>query len=146
MPNKDTKNPRTLEQRFWGRVDITPGCWNWIGSKSTNGYGNIGIQKRTYYVHRVSWEIHNSKIPEGLDVCHKCDNRRCVNPEHLFLGTRLDNMQDCLAKGRVPASRRTHCPRGHEYTVENTYFQPTAGGRVCRTCAKNRHRTIEVQA
>jgi hypothetical protein len=100
-------NPRhlfrpTLEDRFWPNVQKTSGCWNWIGAEQSKGrgYGTIGKDGKTLRAHRVSWEMHNGPIPEGLIVCHKCDNPKCVRPEHLFLGTHSDNVADKVAKGR----------------------------------------------
>lgn len=92
------------ETRFWNKVIKTEGCWNWIGCKiGKMGYGqfrfvkNGKIQNRA---HRVSWIIHNGEIPDGLLVLHKCDNPLCVRPDHLFLGTDLDNATDRMKKGR----------------------------------------------
>lgn len=74
------------------------GCWLWIGGVSyPPGYGRM---TRGQYAHRVSYEIHRGKIPVGMHVLHRCDNRLCVNPDHLFLGTQSDNMRDMMAKGR----------------------------------------------
>lgn len=92
---------RPLEERFWARVNKTDDCWEWTGPTVT-GYGVISVNKRSYKAHRMSWMIHNGPIPDGLFICHHCDNRRCVRPDHLFIGTASDNMRDMTAKGRHP--------------------------------------------
>jgi hypothetical protein len=89
-------------RRFWSRVAAgkPDECWCWIGSKTPLGYGHMRIGKQNAYSHRISWVLHNGFIPDGLVVCHKCDNPSCVNPTHLFLGTMKDNTQDSIKKGR----------------------------------------------
>ena len=77
------------------------GCWQWTGALSKTGYGVINIQNRTVKAHRFSWEIHRGEIPSGLVICHRCDNRRCVRPDHLFMGTVADNNRDGYRKGRI---------------------------------------------
>ena len=93
-----------IESKFWDRVEKTPSCWNWIGSLDGNGYGKMtkpGQCDRSLRAHRISWELAYGQIPNGLLVCHKCDNPACVRPEHLFLGTQKDNVQDAIQKGRL---------------------------------------------
>lgn len=82
-------------------------CWNWNGAIGRDGYGFYHFKK----AHRLSYEFHNGPIPDGLWVLHKCDNRRCVNPNHLFLGTNSDNIQDCITKGRFPVGERHSCAK-----------------------------------
>jgi len=92
----------TAEERFWKYVDIdvTTGCFNWIGGKTRGNYGEFNYNKKPQRVHRVSYIIHYGDIPDGLHVLHTCDNPSCVNPLHLFLGTNQDNMTDKCNKGR----------------------------------------------
>lgn len=85
---------------FWDYVNKTESCWLWTGRLSISGYGQFRQNKRFHRAHRVAWEITNGAIPDGLCVCHKCDVRHCVNPEHLFIGTCQDNANDRVAKGR----------------------------------------------
>lgn len=83
-----------------GKRDPETGCLNYRGWINTNGYGRIRIGKKSCGAHRVAYEVFIGPIPEGMLVCHKCDNRRCIEPTHLFLGTHADNTQDMLQKGR----------------------------------------------
>jgi hypothetical protein len=135
------------------RVSPEPnsGCWLWEGSQNGNGYGHIGLGGTgggNGLVHRLMWELHNGTVPDGLWVLHRCDVRACCNPDHLFLGTPLDNMQDMHAKGRGrietgPASiaAQTHCRAGHPYTEASTYLW--RGRRYCRVCRNASQRQFQ---
>lgn len=76
------------------------GCIEWIGHIENTGYGAIKFQARRLKAHRAAWELKHGKVPKGLFVLHRCDNRACINPAHLFVGTQLDNIRDMIAKGR----------------------------------------------
>lgn len=94
-----------LEQRFWLKVDIRgpDECWEWQGA-CARGYGRViatAPSRRLLYAHRVAWELAYGPIPEGMLVCHHCDNKGCCNPSHLFVGTQSDNMRDAFTKGRL---------------------------------------------
>lgn len=95
----------SLSERFWKKVDkrSADDCWNWTAYRDKDGYGHIRLDNSKHSdapSHRVSYELANGTIPDGMFVCHSCDNPSCVNPNHLFLGTHIDNMRDCVTKGR----------------------------------------------
>ena len=126
-----------LELRFWPRVRKTEGCWPWTGPLNDGGYGATGYG----LVHIIAWTARHGEVPEGLKVCHTCDNRACCKDEHHFIGTQKQNMHDAIAKGRwIPREiggnyRKTHCPQGHAYDDKNTRVKMN-GWRDCRVCHK----------
>ena len=89
-----------MPSRFWARVQKSDGCWLWTGGRKSKGYGSLGHARQTLQAHRLAYEFTYGKIPDGLAVLHTCDNPPCVRPDHLFLGTHLDNSRDMIAKGR----------------------------------------------
>ena len=96
-------------KRFWKRVNkngpiqphMTTPCWLWMGSLQGKGYGQFWTGEYGTTAHRFSWQMVNGDIPKGHEICHTCDVRICMNPDHLFSGTRADNMKDCINKGRT---------------------------------------------
>lgn len=115
-------------ERLWARVDKSDpsGCWLWTGSHSLSGYGRIPFGRSTLATHRVAYEALVGVIPEGLELDHLCRNRGCCNPAHLEPVTHQENI---LRRTRLI----THCPKGHEYTPENTKWIK-GSSRACRKC------------
>lgn len=136
---------RSKADLFWQKVSVgrADECWPWNGPRWKGGYGRFQIglgypKSKTMVASRVAWLLTNGVFHEGMQVCHKCDNPICVNPNHLFIGTQTDNLRDCAAKKRSVNSAKTHCPRGHEYSPENTFYQANGTQRACRLCLKIR--------
>lgn len=90
----------TFAERFWSKVVKGAGCWVWTASKNKYGYGQVKAYKKMMGAHRCAWILTHGEIPEGLHVLHACDNPPCVRPDHLFLGTNQDNMNDRDQKHR----------------------------------------------
>jgi HNH endonuclease len=92
----------TFRDFFWSKTlgCVRTGCIEWMGSRDKLGYGRLVVTGSSVLAHRKAWELERATVPEGLHVCHKCDNPPCVNPDHLFIGTHVDNMMDKHGKGR----------------------------------------------
>lgn len=100
---------QTLQERFWSKVHKTSSCWIWTAARWPNGYGHFVMPTHHALAHRVAWELTHGPIPAGLFVLHDCpggqDNKACVNPQHLRLGTRQDNADDAIIKGQLSRRR-----------------------------------------
>jgi len=141
-----TRVRQTTEERFWSRVNkagavpeyaphLGP-CWEWTAGKVPEGYGTITIDGRITRAHRYSHEQLVAEIPEGLFMDHLCRNRGCVNPSHLEPVTPRENALRAVGSPTADNSLKTHCPSGHSYDEQNTYWDKK--GRQCRACARER--------
>jgi hypothetical protein len=119
--------PDTTLRRLNAKVCKTGDCWVWTGSLSNKGYGQMHVSGKNLLAHRVSFELFHGPIPPGMWVLHRCDNRRCVNPDHLFLGDCALNMQDCAAKGRLHFQKASG--RGEEHTQAKLTVEQVADMR-----------------
>lgn len=137
---------RPLADRFWEKVDRSAGprdCWPWMGTIDRNGYGRFFVsrQRPGQKAHRVAYELAHGPIPEGREIDHVkergCTRRDCCNPAHLEPVTHRENGLRGTSFAAVHAAK-THCPRGHEYTAENTYIWRAKNHvqRACRTCKR----------
>jgi hypothetical protein len=122
----------TPNDRFWSRLNkLESGCWEWTGGLTDNGYGYVG-RKIERLAHRLAWLLTNGPIVDGLFVLHRCDNRRCCNPDHLFLGTASDNMRDMHTKGRAnpPRGIRNAASKMNDEKAREIHARASAGENI----------------
>jgi len=135
----------SLPQAFRDKVQLLDdGCWEWTGATVTSkkiSYGQFRYQEKTCLAHRVSYEILVEKVPDGLELDHLCRNSLCVNPSHVEPVTHQENCQ--RGEAGLYEKLRTHCPAGHPYNAENTYWYK--GGRNCRLCHNNSNKEYHLR-
>ena len=130
------------KERFWSKVNIKDllDCWEWTATKTPNGYGQFTVDRKKIQTHRLAWEFTYGKIPEGLCVLHKCDNKACVNPAHLFIGTHNDNMQDMIKKNRQ--SHNTGQLNGNNKLTQNQVLEIRLSSDTIRNLSKRFDATL----
>lgn len=145
-PEITAKFENKLKDRFLSLLRKSDACWTLDKVPDQTGYLSMKFKGKSIRAHRVSyWVFKGEWPPENLLICHVCDNRRCVNPDHMFLGTHKDNVADAMSKGRhrPPPSRGktvTHCPYGHLYDELNTIVYTSKSGEKSRKCKACRDR------
>lgn len=122
------------------RVKVTDaGCWVWQGAVQTQGYGLRSYRGKYWRTHRLAYYLWKGDIPKGMDVCHTCDVRLCINPDHLWVGTRSENMLDASYKRKWPHQAAPTCEHGHPRTPENVYMY-MGRQQKCRVCIRAKMR------
>ncbi len=121
-------------------MDLNTKCWIWQGAKNRKGYGQKRLKGKLWITHRLSWHTFNGPIPEGIQVLHKCDTPSCWNPEHLFLGTNQDNVDDKMRKKRHWTFSKTACKNGHPYTEGLYRIRKSDNSRQCKLCERELQR------
>ena len=138
---QDLMRYASVKERFWDNAQCEPnsGCWLWIGTLNSGGYGQLTVRGRSWTAQRVSYTAYKGPIPDGLHIDHLCRVRQCVNPDHLEAVTRKENARRGIRDGDNTGNqntRKTHCVHGHEFTASNTISRNGGAWRGCRECKR----------
>ncbi len=140
---------RNKYANFLSKVDTQgfehDACWIWKGATKGNGYGNVRVKDKNIPAHRRAYELFIGKVEQGLDVCHICDNRQCVNPDHLFLGTRKDNMQDAKNKGRTTGNYKKHLKESQVQEIKAQLNREVPIEKISRITGVSQHRIKDIK-
>lgn len=131
----------TPEEKLMSFVDVNPitGCWEWNGGKNPNGYGSYRANGKNMPAYKYSYELLVARVPKGLELDHLCRNPPCICPDHLEPVTHAVNQHRSPITLATINIVKTHCPHGHPYNEENTYYRPN-GGRKCRVCNREKEK------
>lgn len=136
---RDIQHQDTFIDTFMEKIYFEPncGCWLWGGSTNYDGYGRVTINRRVRSAHRVAYAVFKGPVPSNLEVDHRCFTRCCVNPDHLTLATRSENMLRVVDAGRYVNvhMQKTHCKQGHPLSGDNLFIRRN-GRRACRECIR----------
>ncbi len=121
--------------KFLNKTFPKDDCMEWTGALYKSGYAQFWHEGKKQRGHRVVYRLKNGPIAEGLVIRHSCDNRKCINPKHLLIGTQKENMQDAKERRRFRNQKKTECKHGHAFSSQNTSYDKK-GKRVCKTCAR----------
>lgn len=126
-------NKEELKSRLLARTcELEDGCWEWQGCCGSHGYGQITFKTKGMTTNRAAYEVFNGEIPQGMFVCHTCDYRRCINPEHLFLGTPQDNIDDMITKGRAALDNNRKLSDDQILKIRELYFKDISQQEIAR--------------
>lgn len=146
MPLSTEYTTGGVQARLSKHTKILPdGCHIWTGSKDRKGYGQLRIDKKLFYAHRIAWELVNGPIPDGMYACHICDNPACCNPSHIFIGTQSDNMRDASVKGRSAKGQEITCAKLTEDDVRDIRLAYSRGERqwsIAKRYGSNNHKIV----
>lgn len=137
----DEEYNRLILEKIRQRVNVTEtGCWEWQGTRGTwpRNYGQISYRNRQWRLHRLMYVLTKGPVADDIEICHSCDNKPCCNPEHLWAGTKFDNMKDCGEKKRWPRQYRDTCAQGHPRIPENMVWHGKEQKLRCRLCLRER--------
>ena len=143
----DKYDTQFLKRMYKKRVITASGCWEWTGYTINTGYGQANYAGRRWSVHRlIIYILKPSEYKYDMLYLHKCNNRKCFNPDHLYSGTKADNSQDTVLSGNFKNqnTEKTICKRGHEFTLENTIIGKD-GSRHCRICTNELNRISKIR-
>lgn len=126
-----------IVNRIFSKIERKNDCWIWKDAPNQGGYGRLRLEGKPRLAHRVCYELFKGEIPKDYILHHTCENKKCVNPDHLEAITRTEHLFKVGHMAHLRLST-THCPQGHEYATENTII--TKAGRVCRKCVNERNK------
>lgn len=147
----ETQNggPHTIKRRLLAKYRVTEsGCWEWTARrlKGQFDYGMLWVERRPQRAHRISYEVHKGPIPKGLYVLHRCDNPPCINPNHLFLGTRGENVKDAASKNRMPINQDHWNTKLTEEDVNSIRQSPLSNTDLARTFSVNQSTICRIRS